>query len=647
MGDNEHGQNKSYSKSPWKSILIYTTLGFAWIYFSDHLLAWFIKDELLYREIQTYKGTFYVLVTGILLYFVIKADYAYILRLLNTVNQKNSELSEAVENIQSQKDFIQEIYKNCNTSILLWKSDGSIIEVNDCFCDTFGYTSEEALSMNVLDLLVSDLSKDSLSTLLMKLESGENLNYYESEARSKSGAILNIIWTSSLVRDRNATAGSQNPSEGILVSFGIDVTAEKLNEKKLHDFAYTDRISRLHNRASFEIHLNILTSHKNPFTLYYMDLDDFKHLNDIYGHHYGDHFIMDFADRLRSRFDEHSLFHWGGDEFILVDNNVDEEGIARTLDAISAATRQKWTFEHVEYEPSASIGYSTYPSDGMTSESLMKNIDMALHEAKITGKSKAVRFTSDLQSQIERGLNVEKAIKQALEQNGFKLHFQPLYDFKTSGMASIEALIRWNMPDFPLSTWELIEVAEERGLILLIDRWVINQAFNYAKKLPEGSVLNISINLSARSVSSRSVIDYMKERLEYHGISPECIQFELTEHSLVDDMAFAKSILDDIHGIGFKVALDDFGTRYSSLNYLSTIPFDTLKIDKSYIDDIASNQKKRVVVEEIIRLSRKMGLQTVAEGIETKEQHDILLELGCDFGQGYLYARPGPFEQFI
>lgn len=620
---------RKIKKIPWKTLVIYYLFGLLWILFSDQVLAFFARNYDSYIHMQSYKGIMYVTLTTILLFFLIRLDYA-----------KTIKLNEATADLYVQKKFVDEIYNSSNTAILVWDENNEIIKVNHYFLELFELSVEEMVGKKWYSFIQPDDGIADTTADLAQFMSDTETRKFESTVELKSGKKLYILWNASRLQLMDVRGD-------LFVSFGIDVTAEKKTEELLYKMAYSDALTGLKNRAVFEADIVHRIEEDRSFTLLYLDIDDFKNLNDVYGHNYGDEFIKDYACRLKTIFDSSSIYRWYGDKFLLLMNGTNEDQITELTDKIMAVTKTCWNLEHVSYYPSVSIGITQFPRDGNTFADMMKNVDLSLFRAKLNEKTKVVTYEKSFQVEIEERILIENKISDALENSGFKLNFQPIYSLPQNKISGMEVLLRWKNNPEGISTGKLIEIAEETGKILFIDFWVIEHAFQFIKENIKDQDFMININLSAKTMNSTKLLNFLNKCLEQYDIKPENVEFEITEHSLIHNMEHTKKLIEDLKHLGFKLSLDDFGTRYSSLNYLCSIPFDSLKIDKSYVDNIMADRNEEAVIEQIIQLSKRLGLKTIAEGIEREEQRKLIAELGCDFAQGYLLARPMESEKLL
>lgn len=649
-------------RNPIRSVIIYFIFGFLWILFSDRLLSIMVQDPTLYQEIQTYKGWIYVGLTSVGLYFIIKLDYRKVLKLsiditdrnqqLTTYNeeliameeelhQKLTKLYETTDALTEQKKYVYEIYNSSNAVISVWNLSGEILDVNEQFVEVLGYKLDDIRGRNWMDFLIPESAEPVVVDMIERLKVGYRVTNVENEVITADGGTLTFLWNNAII---------QNPmtNETSVVSFGMDITKQRESERALQSMAYIDGLTGLQNRVVYESKLERYIHAQKPFFIYYIDVDDFKMLNDIHGHHKGNLFLKQYGMMLTKQFNDMEIFRWCEDEFLIIERRHEDSNREKTLDAIRMQTQREWLLDDVVYQPSISIGTTAYPEDGKDAQTLLMTIDMALYKAKSLGKGLNVNYEAALQYEVERLINIENAIVEALKRSAFKLYYQPIYDMKAGKLVTVEVLLRWQDNPLKISTQDFINVAERTGHILEIDEWVIDNVFRFianmkTKELP----YTMAINLSVQTFKSEKLIDFLEEEVAKYKIKPSLIAFEITEYSFIEDFEKAKMAVMRLKHMGFSISLDDFGTRFSSLNYLVKMPFDLLKIDKSYIDQIVDETSHAVVVEHIIQMSRALGLKSVAEGIEDECQYQQLCRMGCDFGQGFLMARPAPIEQLL
>lgn len=433
----------------------------------------------------------------------------------------------------------------------------------------------------------------------------------------------------------------------VLLTAGLLFFLIKLDYNKIYALAFRDPLTSLKNRLVFEHNGSKKIEKKIPFTLYYLDLDHFKHLNDIHGHHIGDLFLRDYGKRLKSIFPDAEVYRWSGDEFLILDTEEDKD--ERVANRILEMTKMPWSYSHIEYIPSVSIGIASYPESSESLDGLLKNTDLALFEAKSMGRSTACIYDESFQKHVEKRLEIESLIRDSIKKDCFELYFQPIYDLKAPDglFPKVEILLRTKLQSAELGIGDVMQVAEENGQIKEIDRLVLEKVFKCIHEKCGDYKGDVAINLSAKSIVLTDLPEYLENIVNKYHLDSNRVEFELTEHSIIADLEQAKMAIMNLKKQGFHLALDDFGTRYSSLNYLSQIPFSTLKIDKSYVDKIVDEEKAGKVVQKIIELAHELGIKTVAEGVETTCQKELLFEMGCDYAQGYLFSKPLSQKDFL
>ncbi len=642
-----------FTTNPLRIIHLYLVIGFGWILLSDTVLNALINDSRLNATLQSYKGALYVLWTGALLFVIIRKDYNRILDLTAKVALKNEELTEysndletakkmlksqvkalnrSLDTINSHKEFSQAIYDNANTAIVMLNISGEIMDYNEYFTELFGYQSGEITGEKWHNFL-ANLDDDLIETMRNALNRDKFINNYESQAITKDGQLLEIVWNNNLIKDPVS-------NEPVIFCIGIDRTIEKQNERQIYELAYKDRITGLDNQLVFENQLEKLIKDNCDFTLYYLDFDNFRNLNDIHGHHYGDCFLRDYANMIKDEFPTIKPFRFGGDEFMLLDGKCDDDNVNKNLERLFEKTNQAFAYGDFSYYPSISVGVVKYPEDGNNRGTIFKNIDLALYKAKTKGKNQAVKYHLEIHQEIETSILIENGIRSMLLNDDFVSYYQPIHDFKTKAIVGVESLLRWDRAILECNPDQLIEVAEQTGQIVAIDRWVVSNSFQFKNRYLKDENMTMSINLSTRTIESPGMMEYLMEQLQLHRIDPTMIIFEITEHSLFDNMENSQHLVKKLKTMGFKIALDDFGTRYSSLNYLKSLDIDRLKIDKLYIDKIIESDNDSIIVEQMILLASRLGIETVAEGIECERQFELLRSMGCTYAQGYLMARP-------
>jgi len=383
----------------------------------------------------------------------------------------------------------------------------------------------------------------------------------------------------------------------------------------------------------------------------FIDLDRFKLINDTLGHQVGDELLQIVARRLqRCARGSDTVARLGGDEFVLILNAPPVgDPTGRTLELLMQAISEPCQVARREYNLTCSVGVALYPEDGPDAETLLKHADTALYRAKDSGRNNAQFFTRELTAQLAQRVELESKLRRALELQQFELYFQPRVDLASGRMVGAEALVRWNLPGEGLVLpSRFIPLAEETGLIVSLGSWVLREACRQLRAwidegLEPGSV---SVNVSAQQFRSGELPDLVAQVLAETGIEPAALELEITESVLMQDAARFLDMINRIKQLGVRISIDDFGTGYSSLAYLRRFPVDHLKIDRSFVADMAHSQDDAIIVRSIIALGHALGLQVVAEGVESAEQLQLLRASDCDEVQGFHLGRPGPADEY-
>lgn len=544
-----------------------------------------------------------------------------------------------------------EVFGQVAEGILITDADNNIIEINQAVTRITGYEREELIG-HTPGIFRSGIHEASFYEALWRSVDEQGYWHGEINDRRKDGQVIPLLQSISAARD----------AEGKLthhISVMTDISSIKEAQTRLDFLAHHDLLTELPNRLLFNDRLchaiERAERERHCLALLFIDLDRFKNVNDSLGHHIGDLLLIEAAQRLRKlvrRAD--TVSRLGGDEFVvLMETSVTHLTAVRLAEKIVAAFQRPFHVNNLELHIGCSIGITLFPDDGKDATTLMKNADTAMYQAKEAGRDGHVRYSNALSTAMRLKLELDNALRTAVSKQAFELHFQPIIDIRQRRVTACEALIRWPHGPATACTPDLfIPAAEETRLILPLGRWILREALrNQRSWRDKGLPLDyVSVNISMVQITQADFADQVIALLAETGTPGTELQIELTENVLMADTARCARVLSRLREHGIRVAIDDFGTGYSSLSYLRQLPIDNLKIDRSFVRDIPGDQNDCAIAAAVIGLARTLGLDAIAEGIETLEQQDYLMSIGCDKMQGYLHARPIPapdFETFV
>jgi diguanylate cyclase (GGDEF)-like protein/PAS domain S-box-containing protein len=539
----------------------------------------------------------------------------------------------------------ESVFKNSIEGIAVTDAEGLIKKVNSSFTSITGYSSEEVIGENPR-ILKSDRHDNSFYEKMWK--ELINQGYWNGEIwnRKKDGSAYPEWLSISAIHDEEGNTTHY-------ISVFHDITEKKMNEEKMQFLAFHDPLTRLPNRRLLYDRLNIAIETAKRTTkltaLFYLDIDNFKDINDTHGHPFGDELLCKVKDLISSICRKSDTFaRYGGDEFVIVLSSIDS-----TMEAVEFSER----LIHLFKEPinvlkesiytTISVGVTIYPLDGEDIVTLEKNADLALYKAKRAGKNQAYHYQDELKEVILTKTAIQNGLRKSIETfDSFSLAYQPKVDARTNKIYGVEALLRWELEGERISPDQFIPIAEETDLIIPIGRWVIKKTISdiiQLHNMGHDSII-LSINLSFRQFVDEHMFDIIDEALKETGFDKTKLMFEITESTSVNDVDYSVKIMKEFDARGFALSIDDFGTGYSSLSYLKKFALSELKIDKSFIQDIPQDQNDIAICKTIINMAKSLNFSVVAEGVETQEQLDFLLENGCYIIQGYLFYKPLDFE---
>ncbi len=495
------------------------------------------------------------------------------------------------------------------------------------------------------------LEDDNLFSLIDDNQSADEFRDHIHYGRTIRKQIISLTidgeqkWWSISARVINDELNANNTENNNYKYRGVvsDITAQRQAEEKVNYMAHFDALTDLPNRFQFNQHLtHILNSNVPSFGLMYLDLDNFKAINDTLGHPIGDKLLMATAKRLKEcTREEDVVARLGGDEFAIIIRRGDESIINKIANKIINELSRSFQIEGHDVVIGCSIGIAIALEDGDRPDILLRNSDLALYAAKSNGRNRAIRYQPGMDESAQFRRMLEMDMRGALAKNEMMLHYQPIVDLNNGITSGHEALIRWEHPERGIvMPDQFIPVAEETGLIVQIGEWVIRKAMDDMVEWPDD--MGVSINLSPAQMRSPSLISTIVNSLARTRVDPSRICLEITETVLMRDSEVNLATLHKLRSLGVKIALDDFGTGYSSLNYLRSFPFDKIKIDRCFVDEIDSREDCQAIVRSVVDLANSLGISTTAEGVERDEQLNYLRNNGCIEAQGYLYSKAVP-----
>ena len=653
--------------------IIYGITGALWILLSDRLLGVIITDINVYMKVATYKGWMYVFITMILIYLLVLKRVILLKKSLKTIADNFEELNANNEELIALEDELGKQFEELeikNNALALseqryelavegadcgiwdWDVEKDIYYLSAKWKNYLGYKDNEIENTfdGFINLIHQKDKEDAISTIksyiIGKSDSYESIyrmvcqNGEEKWVLSKAKTIKNS-------EGKNVRlAGSHT-----------DITEQKLIQNELKSLAHYDMLTELPNRFSFEVKINDLinTSKKydsnKKFALIYMDIDNFKHINDTLGHISGDLLLKYVANILKYQVKAPDFVaRLGGDEFAIIFEDIkDRQEITNKINWLLKYLRRPWVIDNQEFFISYSVGIAIYPEDGNNLSTLLKNSDVAMYYVKKNMKDNYCFYLPEIQEQNSKKIKMINDLRHAIDNEEFALFYQPIINLNNGRIIGAEALIRWFHPiKGIISPMEFIPLAEEIGLIHDIERWILKTALEQKKQWEDMRYddIKLSINISGKSVTRAGFVNEIRDLLSKVKIKNDKIQFEVTETALMEDLNESTKVLREIKDMNIKIALDDFGTGYSSLTYLKKLPIDVVKLDRDFIKNISKISEDQVIAKYVIKLTHELNFEIVAEGIETEEHFEFLKLNNCEYGQGYLFSKPITKENF-
>jgi diguanylate cyclase (GGDEF)-like protein/PAS domain S-box-containing protein len=546
---------------------------------------------------------------------------------------------------QSEARFAS-LVRNASDVVTVVEIDSTITYASPSSQRTLGYASDELEGIRFVDLVHDEDKTRALSFMSSHTEGEDVTATLEFRVRRADGSFVYAeTQRTNLLHDPNV--------HGIVLTTR-DVSERREFEEQLSHQAFHDSLTGLANRVLFRDRVTHALERQErdqrPVSVLFMDLDDFKTVNDSLGHAAGDGLLGEVGERIREILRApDTAARLGGDEFaVLLEDSGDGIGAADVADRLIQSLDAPFHLENKEVFVRASIGIAVAePGDHEIDdvEALMRNADVAMYMAKERGKNRYQMFEPEMHETALRRLELKADLQRALEHGEFILNYQPVIELDTGRISGVEALIRWIHPDRGLvPPLDFIPLAEETGLIVPIGRWVLREACTYAaglyERFPSDHPLHMAVNLSAKQLARADIVDDIRAIMQETGIDPSSLILEITESVMMADMELSIARLTELKELGVQIAIDDFGTGYSSLNYVRRFPVDILKVDKSFIDGVSEGGESSALTAAVIELAGILNLKPVAEGIERVDQLERLLELHCELGQGFYFAKP-------
>ena len=595
------------------------------------------RFEVEYRIQHAEGGVRWVWERGIGLY-----DSAGNVTWLEGIIEDVTERKEADLALREAERRYHSLFDNAIEGIFRTSPDGHYLDANPALARIYGFDSPHDLISSLRDIrrqLYVDPARREEFMRIIKARG--SISGFESQVYRKNG---DTIWIS-----ENARAVFE---DGHVLNYEgtvEDITERRLYQARIEQQANYDTLTGLANRSLLNdrIQQAIFTaaSYGTRLAVVFVDLDRFKFINDSLGHHVGDELLKTMADRFRSSVREHdTVARLGGDEFVLLINSQGEpDSVGTTMERMLELISRPWRSAHGEFEVTCSIGVSLYPDDGSDADTLLKHADSAMYRAKEHGRNNFQFFTDDLNRLMKERLELESNLRRALDRGQFELLYQPRVDLKTRELTGCEALIRWQLPGRgEIGPARFIPIAEETGLIGPIGRWVLQTACAQNKAWQDAGMKPcvVAVNVSPRQFRRDDLVQTITEVLEQTRLDPRWLEIEITENMVMHDGEQMVEMLRAIKRLGVQIAVDDFGTGYSSLSYLRRFPVDRLKVDRSFVQDMAKDADSAAIVRTIIALGHNLGLKVVAEGVESEDQIAFLADNACDELQGYYFSKP-------
>jgi len=554
------------------------------------------------------------------------------------------ELRNTEDRLESSELRFRSAFENAPIGIMLFHTDGKIFQANSFAIELLTYGTAPLEGTHISRLIPAEDRQQFKQTILQLISGDSDTERMERRMICTDGV---EIWT-------NFHIVLQRSSDGkplYCIAQIADITEMKNTQQRMERMAFYDTLTDLANRRLFYDRLAQVIEHSKRngtlAALLYLDLDQFKRVNDTLGHEIGDVLLQEIANRLRGCVrKEDTVGRPGGDEFTILLYDIRTPTDASLVaEKILKRLREPLSISGHQLVITPSVGIAIIPDDGMEPNLLMKNSDLAMYRAKDNGRNNYQFYSEEMNTDAVTRLRTEYELRRALDNQEFELYYQPKVRLIDQKIVGVEALIRWQHPERGLlGPAEFIEIAEETGAIVEIGTWIIEEACVAGRSLCEkaGEDVQMAINISPRQFRDPNLVSTIRRSMRETGLKPHNLEIEITETMLMGDIEAANETVHRLHDLGISLAIDDFGTGYSSLSYLKKFPIDTVKVDRSFVMDIPESSDDKAITSAVIAMAHRLNMKVVAEGVETKEQLEFLLGENCDFAQGYLFSKPRP-----
>lgn len=587
-------------------------------------------------------GTFYWVDTTVVPFLNEKGKPYQYVAIRNDITARK----EMEESIRKSEEKYRLITENSADYISVINKEGQLRYISPSHSELLGCKLSNLEGENLFDWVHEEDHKILYAELILLSAKKKDPSQLEFRIKTSSNDYKNMETKINPILDES----------GFIIDFVLvmrDVTERKNSEKMIYHLAYHDTLTELPNRRLFmnslrkEVHE---AEESTKFAVMFIDIDRFKSINDSWGHENGDVILIEAARRIRKSIRDHDIVaRFGGDEFTVLLHNVpDIDTLHIIAKRIHRDFQQPIEFDGHRYTPSCSMGIAVYPTHGVEADDLLKKADIGLYNVKERGRNGYAIFDEKMEKKSLERILLENELRKALEKEEFHLDYQPKLELSTNKLIGMEALVRWNHPELgKIAPNKFIPLAEETGLIMQLGEWVLRRGCEQNKDWQNKghAPVRIAINLSAYQVAHPAIIERVKNVLEDTGMEAKWLELEVTE-SVFTNLEHASSVLQQFRDLGIHISIDDFGTGYSSFSYIKHLPVDTLKIDASFIRDVDQNKESQAIVQAVLTIAQTLGIGVIAEGIESLDQLGVLKQDGCAQGQGYLFSKPMPSEDF-